>query len=149
MTSELAPSSRVDTLTSGSSMRGYSRTDSCLNETSPTSTSSNDITVASTGRRIEVSESLMARCRPSGLRPRTRRLAGHRARTGAADHGRTGIGRGACGGSGTRRACARLGLREVDRPYRHAFGPRETRLAGRDHGVAHTQAFDDLDLARH
>jgi len=56
-TSEDAPSSLVLTVTSGSSMRGYSRSESCLNETRPTSTSSSDITLASTGRRIEVSDS--------------------------------------------------------------------------------------------
>jgi hypothetical protein len=55
ITSDEAPVSRVLTLTTGSSMRGYSRTSSSENETMPISTSSIDITAAKTGRRIEVS----------------------------------------------------------------------------------------------
>jgi hypothetical protein len=47
----------VLTVTTGSSMRGYSRTVSRWNDTRPISTISSDITVASTGRRIEVSDS--------------------------------------------------------------------------------------------
>ena len=56
ITSEEAPVRRVLTVTRGSSMRGYSRTESWLNETAPTSTISSDITLAKTGRRMVISE---------------------------------------------------------------------------------------------
>jgi hypothetical protein len=56
MTSLDAPISRVLTVTTGSSMRGYSRKLRRWNETSPTSNSISDITVAKTGRRMEISE---------------------------------------------------------------------------------------------
>ncbi len=65
MTSDDAPTSLVVTVTTGSSMRGYSRTDSRSKDTTPMSTIISDITVAKTGRRIEVSEMRMP---ISGLR---------------------------------------------------------------------------------
>ena len=60
ITSDDAPVRRVVTLTTGSSMRGYSRTCRRNTETAPMSTSSSDITVAKTGRRIEISENFIA-----------------------------------------------------------------------------------------
>jgi hypothetical protein len=66
ITSDDAPTSRVLTVTTGSSMRGYSRTVSWLYETMPTSTISSDITHASTGRRIVSSEMRMMACSYAG-----------------------------------------------------------------------------------
>jgi DnaJ-class molecular chaperone len=54
-----APISLVVTLTTGSSMRGYSRVASLVNDTAPSSTSISDSTVANTGRRIEISDSFI------------------------------------------------------------------------------------------
>ena len=56
-----APAKRVVTVTTGSSILGYSRTDRPLNDTAPTSIMSKESTVANTGRRIEVSASCMVR----------------------------------------------------------------------------------------
>ena len=58
-TSLEAPASRVVTVTLGSSILGYSRTDRPLNDTQPTSTMSSDSTVANTGRRMDISGSCM------------------------------------------------------------------------------------------
>jgi hypothetical protein len=60
MTSDEAPTSLVVTVTTGSSMRGYSRTARRSKDTRPTSRIISDITVAKTGRRIEISEMRMA-----------------------------------------------------------------------------------------
>ena len=59
ITSDEAPIKRVLTLTTGSSMRGYSRNDRRSNETRPISTINSDSTVASTGRRIETSDNFI------------------------------------------------------------------------------------------
>ena len=59
MTSLEAPAKRVCTETVGSSIFGYSRTVSSLNDTQPTSRISSDSTLANTGRRIEISGSCM------------------------------------------------------------------------------------------
>ncbi len=60
ITSDEAPTSLVLTVTTGSSIRGYSRTLSLVYDTAPTSNSISDITVANTGRRMEISDSFMA-----------------------------------------------------------------------------------------
>ena len=48
------------TLTTGSSIRGYSRTASRVYEIRPTSSTISDSTVAKTGRRMQISGSCMA-----------------------------------------------------------------------------------------
>ena len=60
ITSADAPGYRTVTVTIGSSIFGYSRTDSRLKLTAPTSNTSRDSTVANTGRRMEISASCMA-----------------------------------------------------------------------------------------
>jgi hypothetical protein len=55
ITSDDAPISRVDTVTTGSSIFGYSRTDKRSKDTKPIKMISSDSTVASTGRRMDVS----------------------------------------------------------------------------------------------
>ena len=50
----------TETLTTGSSMRGYSRTDSRVYEMRPTSTTISDSTVAKTGRLMQISGSCIA-----------------------------------------------------------------------------------------
>ena len=59
ITSDDAPISRVLTVTTGSSMRGYSRTASLPYDTAPTSITINDSTDANTGRRMEISDKRM------------------------------------------------------------------------------------------
>jgi hypothetical protein len=54
-TSADAPGYLTVTVTTGSSIFGYSRTDSLLKLTAPISTTSRDNTVAKTGRRMEIS----------------------------------------------------------------------------------------------
>src|SRR4051812_43724926 len=70
-TSALAPVYVVCTVTTGSSMRGYSRTDRREYEMSPMSSTTMDSTVANTGRRMQVSGSVMDQPRVFGgsLRP--------------------------------------------------------------------------------
>ena len=69
ITSLEAPPNRVCTLTTGSSIFGYSRTDSRLNETAPIRTISSDNTVAKTGRRMDVSANCIRPVLPpTGLR---------------------------------------------------------------------------------
>jgi hypothetical protein len=58
-TSLEAPTSRLETVTTGSSILGYSRTLSRLNDTRPINRISRDSTVANTGRRTEISGSCM------------------------------------------------------------------------------------------
>ena len=60
-TSELAPGYRVSTVTTGSSIFGYSRMASLLNDTRPISTMISDMTVAKTGRRMQMSDKTMMR----------------------------------------------------------------------------------------
>ena len=57
MTSADAPGYRTLTVTTGSSIFGYSRTDKRVKLTAPINTTSKDKTVARTGRRMEVSAS--------------------------------------------------------------------------------------------
>ena len=80
ITSDEAPISRVVTVTTGSSMRGDSRTARRSKDTRPMSTIISDITVASTGRRIEVSEMRMARARPVSAPGRAAPRRCHRGR---------------------------------------------------------------------
>jgi hypothetical protein len=60
MTSADAPAYFTLTVTTGSSIFGYSRIDSLVKLTIPISKTSSDSTVAKTGRRMETSESFMA-----------------------------------------------------------------------------------------
>ena len=57
ITSADAPGYRTVTVTTGSSILGYSRTASRLKLTAPTSRISSESTVAKTGRRTEISAS--------------------------------------------------------------------------------------------
>ena len=59
MTSADAPAYLTVTVTTGSSILGYSRTDNFVKLTAPISNTSSDSTVANTGRRMESSASCM------------------------------------------------------------------------------------------
>ena len=137
MTSEEAPMSRVLTLTSGSSMRGYSRRLSWLNDTRPIRISSSDITLASTGRRIDVSEIFMTilqfrrplRAEPADGGPEAAPEAGRPP------------------ARGPPAATAAPGLlRSID-AHRQAVAAQQARLARGGDDVAGLQALQDLDLA--
>ena len=59
-TSAEAPTYLTVTVTTGSSILGYSRTGSLVNDTAPISNTNSESTVANTGRRIEISGNCMA-----------------------------------------------------------------------------------------
>src|SRR5450432_1900171 len=130
-TSAEAPRYVVCTLTTGSSMRGYSRTDRRVYEISPTRTMVSDSTVASTGRLTQISGNTMAAVRTSrsGLRCGRRR-------------GRVDLGRYAHSGRRRRGTRWRGG---ADHLHRNAFAQLE--LARRDDHVVVLQALDDFSLA--
>ena len=109
MTSDDAPVSTVLTVTTGSSMRGYSRSERRLNDTRPTSTISSDITLASTGRRIEVSDSFMRASRGSDGRRGAARRCPRRRRH------RCGAARGARRPAGAARLA---GIGQIDHAHR-------------------------------
>src|SRR5690242_8458654 len=121
-TSADAPRYVVLTLTTGSSMRGYSRTESRVYEIRPINRMISDSTVAKTGRLMQISGSCIGSGAASALRARRLRTVGVGARSGRC--GRCGSGRRADG-------------------YRHSVA--ELELTRRDDEVVEREALQHFD----
>src|SRR5574343_585196 len=148
ITSAEAPGYFTLTVTVGSSILGYSRTDRRSKLTAPTSRISSDMTTASTGRRMETSASCISaslagvgaaeggsRCRPG------RRFVGRcRCRSRCRS-------RGGCGGRSGSAVAALAGARQIDHTHRRAIFL-QTLVAGGHDGIVGLQTFGDLHLAR-
>src|SRR5574343_148137 len=151
ITSAEAPGYFTLTVTVGSSILGYSRTDRRSKLTAPTSRISKDMTTASTGRRMETSASCISASQTG---------VGAAQGCGDCGRGRCGPGRRSFGCrdrgcSRCRRGCRRCAGTRRRAPARGQIHHTQRRavllqalVAGSDHRVIGLQAFGDFHLAR-